>query len=52
MAAYNVRKRKSISIEQPTGWDRRKNLLRELVIFAACAVVMYLVYLIGKRFLK
>jgi hypothetical protein len=51
MAAYNVRKRKSISIEPPTGWDRTKNRLRELVIFAICAGLMYLVYLVGRRFL-
>jgi hypothetical protein len=49
--AYNIRKNKSVDHEPATGAERQMNGLQELGAWAFGLVVMFLVYLLVRRFL-
>ena len=51
MSAYNIRKSKSVDHEPARGPRRWWDFARELGVLAVCLVIIYLVYLLVKRFL-
>ncbi|MGH7701833.1 MAG: hypothetical protein ACREMO_01975 [Gemmatimonadales bacterium] len=52
MCAYNIRKNKSVGHEPARGRKRALDFIDELAVVATCLGAMYLVYLLGKRFLQ